>query len=178
MGLVVVTGPPGAGKSATADSLADLLDPSALVPGDDFFAFLRNGAIAPWLEAAHAQNTSVLQAAAAAVGRLAEDRDVVYDGVVGPWFLDTFFRATGLAHLHYVVLLPPLEVCLDRVRTRRGHGLTDARVAEHMWKQMRGAAPAPRHVVTDAHRSPSEMAVLVARMVADDTARYPAALDR
>src|ERR687889_665105 len=137
--IVVVTGPPGAGKSATADRLADLLDPSALVPGDAFFGFLRNGTIAPWLEEAHAQNASVIQAAGAAVGRLGEHRDVVYDGVVGPWFLEAFLRAAGVPHLHYALLLPPLEVCLERIRTRRGHGFTDHRAAEHMWSQMHRA---------------------------------------
>jgi hypothetical protein len=49
----------------------------------------------------------------------------VYDGVVGPWFLPTFGAATGLDHLDYVIILPPVEVCVRRVATRRGHGFTD-----------------------------------------------------
>lgn len=81
--MIVVTGPPGAGKSAVAEQLADLLDPSALVAGDDFFGFIRNGAVRPWLEEAHAQNAAVVEAAAAAAGRLAGHCDVVYDGVQG-----------------------------------------------------------------------------------------------
>ncbi|MHB8296673.1 MAG: hypothetical protein ACYDH5_19090 [Acidimicrobiales bacterium] len=32
---------------------------------------------------------------------------VVYDGVIGPWFLETFAKASGLASLHYLILLPP-----------------------------------------------------------------------
>ncbi len=153
MGLiVVVSGPPGAGKSSVAERLVELLHPSALVPGDTFFALLRNGAIPPWLEEAHAQNTSVLQAAAAATGRLAQHREVVYEGVVGPWFLGAFLREARVAHLHYAMLLPPLEVCLERVRTRQGHGFTDLRAAEHMWWQMRGADVASQHVIR--HRVP------------------------
>jgi cytidylate kinase len=171
--VVVVTGPPGAGKSATAGALAELRDPSALVAGDDFFAFLRNGAIAPWLEAAHAQNTSVVQAAAAAVGRLAQDRDVVYDGVVGPWFRRTFLEASGVQSLHYVLLLPPLEVCLDRVRTRRGHALTDCAVAERMWWQLRRAEVAPRHVLTDHVAPPAELAARIAQLVDDGGLGFP-----
>jgi len=171
--VVVVTGPPGAGKSATADSLANLLDPSALVSGDAFFGFLRNGAIPPWLEEARAQNESVIQAAAAAVGRLAEHRDVVYDGVLGPWFLGMFLRAVGVTHLHYAMLLPPLEVCLERVRSRRGHGFTDHRAAEHMWWEMKRAEVAPRHVVTEYEQPCAEVAALIAQSLEEGRFAYP-----
>jgi cytidylate kinase len=85
--LIVVTGSPGAGKPAVAGLLADRFDRSALVPGDDFFGFLRNGAIAPWLRRSREQNTAVVEAAAAASGRLARHCEVIYDGITGPWFL-------------------------------------------------------------------------------------------
>lgn len=44
---MVVTGPPGAGKSTVARILADRVEPSVLVEGDSFFAFLARGAIPP-----------------------------------------------------------------------------------------------------------------------------------
>jgi uridine kinase len=52
--LIVLTGPPGAGKSTVARVLAARFAASALVPGDDFFAFLVRGAVLPWLPEAHA----------------------------------------------------------------------------------------------------------------------------
>ena len=171
--VVVVTGPPGAGKSAVAGELVRLLDPSALVSGDDFFAMLRNGAIAPWLQEAHAQNASVMEAAAAATGRLAGQCHVVYDGVVGPWFLDTFLRAAGVPHLHYALLLPPLGVCLERVRTRQGHGFTDLPAAEHMWRQMHEADVAPRHLLPDHEPPPDQLAHTIAELVRDGAIRHP-----
>src|SRR5512145_730498 len=103
--IVVVTGPPGAGKSAVAAALVESFEPGALVEGDAFFAFLRRGSISPWLPAAHEQNEHVVRAAAAATGRLAERCTVVYDGVVGAWFLPTFAAAAGVGRLNYAVLL-------------------------------------------------------------------------
>lgn len=170
--LIVVTGPPGAGKSAVAALLADRFDPSALVPGDDFFGFLRNGAIAPWLPQSHEQNTAVVEAAAAASGRLARHCEVIYDGVIGPWFLPAFLDRSGLDHVHYAVLLPPLEVCLDRVRTRTGHGFTDLDAAEHMWRDFQHASIDARHRLSDALPA-AELARQIAERAMTATICYP-----
>ena len=146
--LVVVTGPPGAGKSTLARELAGALEPSALIRGDDFFAFLERGRIAPWIPEAHAQNQVVLDAAAAATGRfVAGGYRVVYDGVVGPSFLPSFASACAVRRLHYVVLLPSEEECLERVATRSGHGFTDPTATRHMHAQFREAAIPARHLV-------------------------------
>jgi cytidylate kinase len=166
--VIVVTGPPGAGKSTVAEPLARLLDPSALIAGDDFFASLRNGAISPWLKDADRQNAAVIEAAAAATGRLSRHCDVVYDGVVGPWFLRNFFAAAGLDRLHYVVLLPPLEVCLKRVETRPGHGFTDRDSARHMWLEFHDADVDRRHLFTDYDKQPADMARLLAQQLRTD----------
>ena len=45
--LLVVTGPPGAGKSTVASMLAERVVPSVVVRGDDFFAHLHEGATLP-----------------------------------------------------------------------------------------------------------------------------------
>lgn len=141
--LLVVTGPPGAGKSTVAALLADRVSPSVLVAGDAFFGFLARGAIDPWLPASHAQNETVTQAAAAAAGRYAAGGfATVYDGVVGPWFLPTFAAATGLKRVDYVVLLPPVEVCVERVATRVGHGFSDEAATRKMHAEFASATSA------------------------------------
>ncbi|MHB8293715.1 MAG: AAA family ATPase [Acidimicrobiales bacterium] len=134
--LIIVTGPPGAGKTTVARSLSKLFEPSALVVGDDFFAFIDRGHIEPWTAEAHHQDEIVLGAAAAAAGRLATGGyTVVYDGVIGPWFLETFTAATGLTFLHYVILLPAEQMCIDRARSRVGHGFTGPGATRHMYRE-------------------------------------------
>jgi energy-coupling factor transporter ATP-binding protein EcfA2 len=149
--LVVLTGPPGAGKSTVAELLVQEFEPSALVTGDNFFAFLRAGAIAPWLPASDQQNTVVTRAAGAATGQFVRGGyTVVYDGVVGPWFIDAFLPWAGLEQAHYAVLLPSEDCCAARVRDRTGHGFTDEPAGRHMWRQFAEAEIDPRHLVTVA----------------------------
>ncbi len=146
--LIVVTGPPGAGKTTAARVLSGLFDHSALVAGDDFFAFIDQGYVAPWTREAARQNDVVIGAAAAGAGRLAAGGyTVVFDGVIGPWFLERFTAATGLGAVHYVMLLPAESVCVERVRSRVGHGFADIKAMRHMYRQFADADVAARHVL-------------------------------
>ena len=159
--LVVVTGPPGAGKSVVSEELAKRWLPSALVAGDTFFGMIKRGYVLPWLPQAHRQNTVIIEAAAAAAGRLCGICSVVYDGVLGPWFLPTFVRATGLANLHYVVLLPALEVCLERVSSRVGHGFTDLSATRDLYQQFADARVDHRHMIAEADSDPTRLAEVI-----------------
>ena len=166
--LVVVTGPPGAGKSTVAKHLAEMVDPSALVAGDVFFGFLARGSILPWLAAAHEQNEIVLGAAAAAAGRLAGGGiSVVYDGVVGPWSLAAFLSATGLPRLHYVALLPSETTCVARVQARVGHGFTDVPATRHMYREFADSRLDARHLLADPADDPQVTAVAISRLMAN-----------
>jgi predicted ABC-type ATPase len=161
--LIIVSGPPGAGKSTIAELVVAQFEPSALVRGDDFFAFVRRGFISPWLPEADAQNTVVIQSAASAAGRLAGGGyTVIYDGVIGPWFLDTFASAAGVERIRYAVLLPSEECCVERVRTRIGHGFTDIPAARHMWRDFAKADISSAHLVPVTHdESPATTAAFI-----------------
>lgn len=148
--LIVVTGPPGAGKTTVSRALSGKFSRSACVAGDAFFGFIDQGYQLPWTPQAHQQNEIVVSAAAAAAGRLcAGGYTVVYDGVIGPWFVDDFVHATGVTRLHYAVLLPPEAVCLRRVESRMRHGFTDLAAARHMYVEFADSEADRRHLITD-----------------------------
>ena len=170
----MVTGPPGSGKSTVAPLVSEAFTPAAVVAGDEFFAFWTRGFVDPWLPAAHAQNEVVVRAAASAAGTfVAGDCTVVYEGVVGPWFLPAFAAATGLPQLHYAVLLPSLDRCLDRIASRTGHGFADAAAATHVHADFAAAALDPRHVLPVAGEHPLEVARSVLGRYRDGSLSWP-----
>jgi energy-coupling factor transporter ATP-binding protein EcfA2 len=163
--LIVVTGPPGAGKTTVSRVLSGMFEHSAQVAGDDFFGFIDQGYLAPWTTAAHHQNEIVISAAAAAVGQLAAGGYiVVYDGVIGPWSVDDFARAADLSRLHYAVLLPPQPMCLQRISSRTGHGFTDLDAARHMYTDFAKADLDRRHILTGTD-DPATVASHIYRLV-------------
>jgi energy-coupling factor transporter ATP-binding protein EcfA2 len=172
--LLIVTGPPGAGKSTAAALLVEHREPSVLVEGDDFFRFLRRGRIEPWLAASQVQNEVVTEAAGAATGRFAAGGYwTVYDGVVGPWFLARFVAATGLARVHYVVLLPSVDTCVDRVATRLGHGFTDEPATRQMHDAFASAVLPDGHVIREAAASTSALVETIVERVESGRCAYP-----
>ena len=107
----------------------------------------------------------VIEAAARATGRFAEDYDTIYDGVLGPWFLPTFASASGLSTLDYVIILPPIDLCVSRVSSRVEHSFSDEAATRSMHAAFAQATIDRRHVLELGGRDPAETveAILDAR---------------
>jgi len=159
--LLVVAGPPGAGKSTVATILASRADRSVLVEGDAFHGFLATGRIPPWLPESNDQNNTVIDASAVATGAFVRGGyTTVFDGIVGPWFLARFHAASGLDELDYVVLMPDVDVCRGRVESRARASFSDLEATAKMHHEFSTATLDQRHVITDL-ATPEAMADLV-----------------
>ena len=146
--VIVMDGPPGAGKSAVAGIVASgARRPTVHLHTDSFYRWIRSGFVPRYLPQARAQNevvTSVMTGAACAYAR--GGYDVIVDGIIGPWLLPEFRSAFVLLELRYVVLRPSLSVALARATGRavggsspirgRSRGCTARSVISVSWKVM------------------------------------------
>lgn len=163
--VVIVTGPPGAGKSTVAEILAESAQqPTVHMLTDTFYRWIRVGYIAPYLEEAAEQNEVVTGVIADAATRYAiGGYDVIVDGIVGPWFLDALhgiLRERGVA-TSYVVLRPRLDVALSRGMSRDADELTLAEPLSEMHEQFGDLAELERHVIDSSEQTVEQTAARI-----------------
>ncbi|GJM38079.1 MAG: hypothetical protein DHS20C19_14460 [Acidimicrobiales bacterium] len=162
--LIILTGPPGTGKSTAAEGLSGGFDRSAVVGGDFFLEALRSGKVEPWLPASHDQNTRVMEITArSARDYTAAGWTTILEGIVGPWFLPNVLAEVGALDVHYFVLTAPLDVCKRRVRARGR--ISMSAVVEKMHAEFETHASDERHLV-DSDRPRADVVDDIAARVA------------
>ncbi|MBB5133653.1 putative kinase [Thermocatellispora tengchongensis] len=168
--VVLLSGPPGAGKSTVARLVADAVAPSVHLHTDDFYHAIRQGYVAPFLPESRRQNETVMKViAACAFTYAAGGYHVVADGVVGPWFAGPFRdeAAARSIPLHYVVLLPDLDTTLARAVARGPDALTDPGPVRLMHEQFADLGPYARHALDSTGLTPARTAEAVRRGIAE-----------
>jgi predicted kinase len=184
--LIVVTGPPAAGKTTLSRLIASRFAPRAVVIESDWWwTTIVDGHIPAWLPEAHDQNRTVVRSFAAAASVMVEGGyPTVLDGVIGPWMLDLVTAETaarGLA-VHYVVLRPSLQAVLDRAASRRGEervpghpALVDEGPIRQMWEAFSALDTLEQHVIDNTALDAELTADLVWSLLIQGALRLAAA---
>ncbi|GAB2808514.1 AAA family ATPase [Streptomyces daliensis] len=178
--VVVLAGPPGAGKSTVARRIAARHKRAVHLHTDDFWSYIVTGAIPPYQPASDAQNQTVLSVIAGATFTYASGGFVtVVDGVVGPWMLHHFRTAMTTAphtRADYIVLRPRRKITLARAMARTEPGaLVDHNPLGLMWDQFADLGPMEPHVIDTSEESIEETTERVSALLDGDTHRLRAA---
>ena len=160
--ILVLSGPPGSGKTAVARALAEAAERSAVhLVSDSFYLAIRKGFVLPYLPEAAAQNDVVIGVIVASMlGYATGGYDVVVDGIVGPWSLPPFIDAAkrSRAAVSYVVLRPSFEQTFARAVAREGKALKASGPLKGLYGAFANLGPLERHVVDSTNDSVSATA--------------------
>jgi len=122
--VLILSGPPGVGKTTVAGILAQRAERAVHLEADRFFFFIRSGFVEPWDPASDGQNRLVMRTVAgAAASYAAAGYATTLEGIVIPrWTLGVIREALAAAGVPtaYAVLRAPQPACAARVHEREG----------------------------------------------------------
>jgi predicted kinase len=165
---LILTGPPGVGKSTVAGLLSGQAERAVHLEADRFFFFIRSGFVEPWDPASAEQNRVVMGAVAAAAARYAAaGYETVVEGIVIPrWTLGVIRETLAAAGLEvsYAVLRAPQAECLARFEQREGSAdLLDPSIVSAIGAEFDDLGELERCAVDVSELSPEQAAGAVGR---------------
>lgn len=156
MGVIMLSGPVGAGKTTVARELITLLpQPVTYIEGDTFWAY-----VASAKGRSRKEHFRVIMRAmtAAALPFARTGYEVVIDFSIPPEFLDTARKILKDVPLDYVVLRPSLAVCEARALARAEGRIVDYANYRDFYALFEEPA---RYVVCDDHADAASLAKLI-----------------
>jgi adenylate kinase family enzyme len=148
--VLIITGPPGSGKTTVARAVASRHPKAVHLESDCFFRFVTSGFVEPWSPDASSQNLTVMGVVVEATATYAKaGYFTVLDGIIiSQQFLEKIaaqLQSEGLA-VAFALMSASLSTCLERASGRPSHPLDDARAVELLWKRFDELDVATPHV--------------------------------
>jgi adenylate kinase family enzyme len=161
--IIIISGPPGAGKSTVArEFVAQSEGPTACIEGDRFWSFFVRGRVGePRLD----NFKTIMRAMTnAAVPFALAGYETVLDFSIPPWYLEAVRRITSARQVpvRYVVLRPSESVCAERVANRAKGAVADYAVFRDLYRSFDNAASC---TISDETIPPAETARLIQRQL-------------
>jgi DNA polymerase III delta prime subunit len=169
--VLILTGPPGVGKTTVAALLASRFPRSVHLEADHFFRCIRAGFVEPWRPESNEQNRAVMGVVAdAAAGYAAAGYFTLVEGILIPgWFLEPVrdaLRGAGY-RVDLAILRAPLPACLARVRQREGIPSIDPAAIEQVWRGFSACGELEANVLDLGEERPDEVAELLVGRLED-----------
>ena len=173
--MVIITGAPGTGKTTVSSIIAteSNMKKSVHMHTDDFYHYLRKGAIPPHLSESNEQNLVVIEAFLEAAKRYVRGGyDVIVDGIIGPWFLEPWLNTVQEGYeVHYIILRASKEETMKRaVERSKLDRKTNVELVETMWEQFCNLGIYESNVVDTTNYSIQETVSAVQEKIASRAA--------